>query len=256
MLAFSAAQADPQVYYYHLDQLGTPQAMTDANQAVVWRADYEPFGQAAVTVQTVVNNPLRLPGQYYDTETGLHYNYYRDYDPTTGRYLQSDPIGLYGGLNAYLYANANPLNYTDPLGLNPGVGCVAGSWAGPVGCGVGAAIGTAVMGGVALAAILSKPGDTVQDDTKKQCEDDKPCPPCKTISGKVVPVGTIAYRPLDTPTAGTVQHGITGPHYNIYKANQAPKNSPQPCKCFWQPVGAVPPSALPSGAIPIEPFAN
>jgi hypothetical protein len=78
--------------------------------------------------------------------------------------------GLVGGVNPYVYANANPLSYTDPLGLNPGVGCLAGAWAGPLGCGVGAGIGTAIMGGVALAAILSTPGDTAKE--KEQCKDD------------------------------------------------------------------------------------
>jgi RHS repeat-associated protein len=60
---------------------------------------------------------LRFPGQYYDSETGLHYNGFRYYDPQSGRYLTSDPIGLDGGLNAYLYANANPLLFIDPDGL-------------------------------------------------------------------------------------------------------------------------------------------
>jgi len=64
-----------------------------------------------------IENPLRFAGQYYDSETGLHYNYFRYYDPTTGRYLTSDPIGLDGGLNTYLYAEGNPLRYIDPLGL-------------------------------------------------------------------------------------------------------------------------------------------
>ena len=64
---------------------------------------------------------VRFPGQYYDSVTALHYNYFRTYDPSTGRYLESDPIGLAGGLNTYLYVNANPLRYSDPRGLdNPG----------------------------------------------------------------------------------------------------------------------------------------
>ncbi|MGQ0658298.1 MAG: RHS repeat-associated core domain-containing protein [Chromatiales bacterium] len=96
--------------------LTTTVSGTDANQTVVWAADYEPFGQATLTTEAVVN-PLRFPGQYYDAETGLHYNYFRDYDPSIGRYIQSDPIGLAGGLNTYLYANANPLRFTDPMGL-------------------------------------------------------------------------------------------------------------------------------------------
>jgi len=64
--------------------------------------------------------PLRLPGQYFDKETNLHYNYFRDYDAALGRYAESDPIGLYGGLNTYSYALDNPLSLTDPLGLAGG----------------------------------------------------------------------------------------------------------------------------------------
>ena len=103
------------IYYSHNDHLGTPQAFTDQNQSVVWQADYQPFGEVNETINTFVNN-LRFPGQYYDAETGQHYNYFRDYDPTTGRYIQSDPIGLQGGLNTYGYALQNPLRYTDPAG--------------------------------------------------------------------------------------------------------------------------------------------
>ena len=75
-------------------------------------------------------------------------------------------------------------------------------------------------------------------------------PPCRTISAKIVPVGTIAYRPLETPSVP--QHGMTGPHYNLYRANQNPNNG----RCFWQSIGAVPASGLPEDAIPIEPFAR
>ena len=107
---------DAQIYYYHVDHLGTPQAMTNSTGTTVWKADYEPFGKATVRVNTIENN-LRLPGQYYDRETGLHYNYFRDYDSDGGRYIQADPIGIAGGLNIYEYGRSNPLTYIDPLGL-------------------------------------------------------------------------------------------------------------------------------------------
>jgi len=121
------------IYYYHVDHLGTPRAMTNGSGTVVWRADYEPFGKANVTTSTVENN-LRLPGQYFDRETNLHYNYFRDYDPTTGRYIQADPIGLDGGMNLYAYTKQNPLRYIDPDGLtaisNTPI-MIYGMWCGP-----------------------------------------------------------------------------------------------------------------------------
>lgn len=104
------------VYYYHNDHLGTPQKMTDSTGTVVWAADYKPFGEATITVSTITNN-LRFPGQYYDAETGLNYNLNRDYNPVIGRYVESDPIGLRGGLNLYRYAGNNPVNVFDPDGL-------------------------------------------------------------------------------------------------------------------------------------------
>jgi len=102
-------------YYYYNDHLATPQKMTDSSGAVVWSADYKPFGESTVTVSTITNN-LRFPGQYYDAETGTLYNYFRNYNPSLGRYIQADPIGLKGGLNPYLYVQ-NPINFADPLGL-------------------------------------------------------------------------------------------------------------------------------------------
>jgi RHS repeat-associated protein len=62
---------------------------------------------------------MRFPGQYFDAETGLHYNYHRFYDPTTGRYMTPDPIGLEGGINLYTYAENDPIDYFDPWGLDP-----------------------------------------------------------------------------------------------------------------------------------------
>ena len=104
------------VAFYHNDHLGTPRILTDENAAIVWEATRLPFGETWITTQRVVN-PVRFPGQYFDEETGLHYNYFRDYDPRTGRYVQSDPIGLGGGLNTYAYVGGNPIRKIDPLGL-------------------------------------------------------------------------------------------------------------------------------------------
>jgi len=104
-------------FYYHLDHLGTPQLMTDEDQTVIWQASYAPFGEATLLTE-IIDNDLRLPGQYFDSESGLHYNYFRDYDPGTGRYVQSDPIGLQGGINTYAYVLNNPFRYIDPLGLH------------------------------------------------------------------------------------------------------------------------------------------
>ena len=106
-----------QVYYYHVDHLGTPQAMTDSSGTVVWKGYYEPFGGATVRPVSTIENNLRLPGQYYDRETGMQYNYFRAYDPSTGRYIEADPIGLAAGPNVYAYVDGNPLSNIDPLGL-------------------------------------------------------------------------------------------------------------------------------------------
>ena len=104
------------VYYFHCDHLGTPQAITDKNGNIVWKADYKPFGEITLTTAAVENN-FRFPGQFYDAETGLHYNWHRYYDAGTGRYLMSDPVGLEGGMNLYVYVLNNPVNMKDSSGL-------------------------------------------------------------------------------------------------------------------------------------------
>lgn len=108
--------ATSEVYYYHNDHLGTPQQLVNSSGQVVWQAQYSAFGRANITVNTIENN-LRFPGQYFDNETGLHQNYFRDYDPASGRYIESDPMGLYGGINTYAYVEGNPIMLIDPLGL-------------------------------------------------------------------------------------------------------------------------------------------
>ncbi|TOA99927.1 type IV secretion protein Rhs [Vibrio parahaemolyticus] len=106
---------DGTVYHVHNDHLGTPQALTDETGATVWKASYSPFGKATVTTEQIKFN-LRFPGQYYDAETGLHYNWHRYYDPALGRYLQSDRLGLFDGVDTYGYVHGNPLKFIDPTG--------------------------------------------------------------------------------------------------------------------------------------------
>jgi RHS repeat-associated protein len=114
------------VYYIHTDHLNTPRRITSSStNAIVWRWDSDPFGTAAANQNPSGNgtqfvyNP-RFPGQYYDAETGLNYNYARGYDSAIGRYVESDPIGLNGGsYSTYAYVRGNPVKGVDPLGLDP-----------------------------------------------------------------------------------------------------------------------------------------
>lgn len=103
-------------YFYHNDHLGTPQKLTSPGGQVVWSADYNAFGTAQVSTQSTVTNNLRFAGQYYDDETGLHYNFRRYYDPDIGRYLTPDPKGITDDLTLYQYAKGNPINFIDPTG--------------------------------------------------------------------------------------------------------------------------------------------
>jgi len=104
------------LFFIHGDRLGTPQIVTGPSQNVNWMAAYQPFGQMQTLGNAMTQN-LRLPGQYADAETGYYDNGFRTYDSTLGRYLQSDPIGLSGGLNTYAYVGNNPVNLVDPTGL-------------------------------------------------------------------------------------------------------------------------------------------
>ncbi len=122
-IVVKAAPAPPGIYYIYADHLNTPRIITDSANTTVWSWNSDPFG-TDVAQEDVDGDGrkftynLRFPGQYWDQETSLHYNYKRDgYDPGTGRYTQSDPLGLFGGsLSTYGYAANNPLSYTDPTG--------------------------------------------------------------------------------------------------------------------------------------------
>ena len=122
------------VYQIHTDHLNTPRAILDSQHRVVWQWYSGAFGETLPEEDPDGDgikfeyNP-RFPGQYWDKETNLHYNYFRDYDPGIGRYIQSDPIGLLGGLNTYGYVEQNPLSFTDPTGeAIPILICIANPW--------------------------------------------------------------------------------------------------------------------------------
>jgi RHS repeat-associated protein len=112
----------PNVFFLHNDHQGAPRVAMDGANTIRWRWLGEPFGTTAAENQPTAGQaalpiPLRMPGQMLDTETGLFYNWHRSYDSTTGRYIQSDPIGLDGGINTYAYVGGSPVDSVDPDGL-------------------------------------------------------------------------------------------------------------------------------------------
>jgi RHS repeat-associated protein len=118
--------------------------MTDESAATVWESEYLPFGEAHSVTGSVTNN-LRFPGQYFDSETELHYNYFRDYNPVIGRYVEADPIGIKRGENhLFVYVGDNPVNSIDSFGLKK---CIElcwmakGSFSGGLGTSIGHLLG-------------------------------------------------------------------------------------------------------------------
>jgi len=246
----------PGKYFYLLaDHLNAPVVITGYDGDVVWDwRNRDPFGNTApVGSSTLPAYYNRFPGQVADAETGLFYNYFRDYDPKTGRYIQSDPIGLEGGINTYAYVSGNPLSFTDPNGLQafsiPAPPLPApGGYSPMSGRGSGANAMASDGGG------RGRERETAsQARSRSECPPNKPCPPCRTVSGRVVPVESIGYRPLDVIPESQIQHGVAGSHHNIFIAKQNPNN----CQCFWAKQKYVlKPGQLPLGAVPVEAFIN
>lgn len=191
----------PVLYYIHTDQLGTPQKITDASAVIVWDGVFDPFGNpqyltgAGIWDTSKWDNftwdadlsltNLRFPGQYADAETSLNQNWFRDYDPSIGRYIQSDPIGLRAGSNTYSYAEANPLRKWDPNGQIVPV-AIAACLLDPV------CVTLAAVTAYETGQILEQAADTIRQLAKtKNCPAEDQCdyqyynvdiPTCRAIS--------------------------------------------------------------------------
>jgi RHS repeat-associated protein len=163
------------VLYVHADHLGRPIRMTSPTKTTVWQATWKPWGEVQTLSGTNSNN-LRYPGQYFQIETGLHYNHHRMYDPVTGRYTQADPLRFVDGPSVYAYAKNSPYMYTDREGQCPICAMIIGgaiggmigaiinngswqctSWA-DLGKGALLGSGAGLLGGLAVAALLETGG--------------------------------------------------------------------------------------------------
>ena len=142
-----------QTYYIHADHFKTPRVIVNASNTVIWRWDNVHAFGANIPLedpdnngQTFEYNP-RFPGQYFDKETNLHYNYFRYYEPETGRYISPDPIGLAGGINTYGYVEQNPLSLIDPTG--EAVPAIIAACAGNPACAAAVSAGVGAISGAA-----------------------------------------------------------------------------------------------------------
>lgn len=227
--------------YIHTDHLGTPRFGTNTGGTQVWAWSSDAFGVGAPSGSRTVN--LRMAGQYYDSESGLFYNWNRYYNPNIGRYVSSDPIGLKGGLNPFSYAEASPVMYSDPEGLYS-----SDPWLPPVietiGVGVGAGVKAAAGGIGVVIGVCTPMRELGSDDTcidpktcpnpkNKEDKEEDACPPCNPPAG--VKFNFVTHYESHSKAEGGEKgsHGCeekTGSpvHWHYSVNNQNPKT----CQCF------------------------
>ena len=252
-----------QTRYFHCDQIGIPREMTDKDGNLLWFGNYTGWGRLKeeTKVTDSVYQPFRLQNQYADRETGLHYNFFRYYEPDTGRFVNQDPIGLKGGGNFYQFST-NIQNMIDPWGLT--AGSVAKGVLSVISIDIMTpdpsdaawpkwiAYGVLISAAAATGVVALSESDTCSGKCQEKPEEEKKCPPCKTISGRIITPKTLGYRPLDVIPNNVKQHGVYGSHHNIFEANQMPYPK---CDCFWAKQKYVlKPNQLKPGMVPVEPF--
>lgn len=202
-----------QAYYIYADQLDTPRLIENQSQQVVWRWDNDdPFGGNIANTNPsglgTFEFNLRFPGQYFDKETNQHFNYFRDYSPEIGRYIQSDPIGLEGGINTYGYVDQNPLSRIDPAGLQVAAPAVPALPLAP--------------GLINFNANIAQGLTSLLNRIIEACTG---CPPCDP------PVGTPCYvGPHNHPNNYPQLKG-SAVHYHMFVRQQIPAPS---CQCIWR----------------------
>ncbi len=177
------------ISFVRADHIGRPVFATNSSGVKVWTATYHPFGGVHVSTGTLP--PNRFPGQWFQSESGLHQNWMRDYDPTTGRYLQADPLGLIDGASVYGYVKQSPLRYTDPTGeAIPAL-----------------ALGVAV-GGLVMGYLLGELADFVE--CKLDCEP-LPSPDfLSALAGASAADGSAAAYPKPRTSLGAANSRVSG----------------------------------------------
>jgi RHS repeat-associated protein len=195
--------ASPLLWYVHVDHLHRPVRMTNAAKATVWTASWLPWGGVQAITGTGALN-LRFPGQWFQLETGLHYNWHRSYDPSLGRYTQPDPLGFVDGPSVYGYAKGSPLRSVDKDGRFVQV-IVGLCLRNPRAC---ASAGTAIIGGAMwLLNPLRKRG-CIPNVVNSESSDDKgnPPPPVNSTDADTQDNPPTGSKPIDqTPWSG--DHG-------------------------------------------------
>ena len=213
-----------ELFYVRTDHIARPVFATNASGTVVWEASYLPFGG----VQSATGGPdLRFPGQWFQSESGLHQNWMRDYDPTLGRYLQADPLGLIDGASVYSYVKQNPGRYVDPRGERGR----------PFQQSPAARLQQELLRLQNKNNVVPLPNDmrtwepwvpTNQAIAELQDNFCRRCGPCRSsLTGQIVPLETLGYR-YQLDSRGHFPYN-DGEHVHLYRAKQ----NQATCICFW-----------------------